>query len=270
MLDNSIILTEFENTEIVKHYIDSVNKIGLWNSEKEIFLQNVNETDRILDIGCGAGRTTFGLFQKGYHNIVGLDLSEKMIQACMSCNSKFNISFLVGDAQHLPFEKETMDVCFFSFNGLMGIPKANHRQNVVTETVRVLRPGGCFIFSVHDLDNPLFASYWNQKRIEWGMTSREQDWLEFGDVLVPEPKGDSRVLSYMHIPSHNEVYQALEKAGYSKISCIKMSQICQERDEVYRETSDFITVLLENREAILNNKSLIRIAGDLVFWVARK
>jgi len=44
------------------------------------FSQFVKKEDKILDVGCGYGRTLNELYSKGYKNLCGIDFSNKMIE----------------------------------------------------------------------------------------------------------------------------------------------------------------------------------------------
>ncbi len=46
---------------------------------EDFFDKYINKDDNILDLGCGAWRTTFVLNKLGYHNIVGVDIAESLI-----------------------------------------------------------------------------------------------------------------------------------------------------------------------------------------------
>lgn len=64
----------FSHDKTVERYTDDTIKIGLWESEKEMIKKHFKVSDSILDLGCGTGRTTFGLHQMGYKNVIGVDL----------------------------------------------------------------------------------------------------------------------------------------------------------------------------------------------------
>ena len=78
-VDTDFIRKSFTTEKTVSDYAKAVREIGLWESEKIMIKKYFNLESRILDIGCGAGRTTIGLYKLGYHLIEGLDLSEAMI-----------------------------------------------------------------------------------------------------------------------------------------------------------------------------------------------
>ena len=75
-------ISEYNDSAVVGSYEEAVDSIGLWESEKLIFGKYLRPGMKILDIGCGAGRTTFNLYKLGYRDITGFDLSAAMIAAC--------------------------------------------------------------------------------------------------------------------------------------------------------------------------------------------
>ena len=146
--------TPFFNTKsALNKYSQAVDSVGLWESEKKLvkmFCPNVN--DYILDVGCGAGRTTFGLYRMGYKNIIGIDISEKLVAFAKDYANKNNIPIpiILGDAVQMPFKSDTFDFALFSYNGLTGIPTEIRRLQIVNEIYRVLKAGAYFVFCAHD------------------------------------------------------------------------------------------------------------------------
>ena len=100
--------------------------------------------DRILDIGCGAGRTTIALYRLGYLKVQGVDLSNGMIEQAISLAEQagYSLRFDVGDAISLEYGDETFGGALFSAQGLMCIPGGNNRLQALKQVKRVLRPGG--------------------------------------------------------------------------------------------------------------------------------
>jgi ubiquinone/menaquinone biosynthesis C-methylase UbiE len=140
-VDTEFVRKSFTTEKTVSDYTKAVREIGLWESEKIMIEKYFNPESRILDIGCGAGRTTIGLYKLGYHLVEGLDLSEAMIIQArrISKELNYNIAFSVGDAACLDFDDDTFDAALFSFNGIMQIPGRENRIKVLKEIRRILK-----------------------------------------------------------------------------------------------------------------------------------
>ncbi len=104
---------------------------------------------KILDLGCGVGRTTKYLADKGFE-VVGVEIVEDMVKRAKKLYP--SVKFEVGDACKLNHKTEEFDVVFFSFNGLDYIYPESKRVVALQEIERVLKRGGYFVYSSH---NPL-------------------------------------------------------------------------------------------------------------------
>lgn len=103
----------------------------------------------VLDLGVGAGRTTAWLAPNSA-SYVGLDYSRTMVTLCKARHTGRTI--LWGDARDLSaFEDARFDFVFFSYNGIDAAGHAD-RERILGEIARVIRPGGMFAFSSHNLD----------------------------------------------------------------------------------------------------------------------
>ena len=102
-------------------------------------------TPRIVDLGCGTGRTLAQL-RKALPNAqyVGVDLSPYYLSVAADVLAGDPVVELVaGNAESLPLETGSVDavVCVFMFHEL----PSNARRRVWREVARVLRPGGVFV-----------------------------------------------------------------------------------------------------------------------------
>ncbi|MFA5210878.1 MAG: class I SAM-dependent methyltransferase [Patescibacteria group bacterium] len=78
----------------------------------KFFIDNINENDEILDIGCGKGENAYDIAQKA-KKVLGIDIKENNIKtanekyhhACRQ-TGKANLEFLVGDATKNNFSKK--------------------------------------------------------------------------------------------------------------------------------------------------------------------
>ncbi|MBU0761299.1 MAG: peptidoglycan bridge formation glycyltransferase FemA/FemB family protein [Nanoarchaeota archaeon] len=133
---------EYENKESIQHF-STINKIF----EKEKYLIEKYFKGKILDLGCGCGRTTKELFDRGY-DVVGVEIVEDMVKAAKDNFPQIN--FEIGDACDLKFSNESFDIVFFSYNGLDYIYPEKERIRALEEIERALKKGGYFIYSSHD------------------------------------------------------------------------------------------------------------------------
>jgi len=234
----------YNDIETAETYVESVDSVGLWESEKWIFETYANKNSSILDIGCGAGRTTFGLHQIGYHKIIGLDISQEMVMQAQKLNEKkgLQISFLCKDAQSLPYESNEFDIVFFSFNGLMQVPTKQLRENVGLEIKRVLKAGGLFIFTTHDRKHPEHKRLWASELNIWSQNMQDKRLHEFGDLII-QRKGKE---TYLHIPTQNEIIDLMGKIGFDIL-------LAKDRSDIKIE-----------------NESVKKVASECVFWVVKK
>ena len=105
--------------------------------------RKVNET-KILDLGCGGGRTTIPLNNLG-SKIIGMDISKGLINGAQKDFPK--IRWVLGDATNIPFTNETFDIVLFSFNGIDNLFPYEKRKKCLNEINRILKKEGFFIFS---------------------------------------------------------------------------------------------------------------------------
>lgn len=99
---------------------------------------------RILDYGCGYGRTLRELTQAGYQNVVGVDFSKAMLARCRKELPR--VSLIRNDGRTLPFEGASLDAVLL-FAALTCIPQDEAQRALMAESERVLRPGGILYIS---------------------------------------------------------------------------------------------------------------------------
>ena len=141
----------YNNESTVRDYIDHDY---FPEPEKKILeiITGTHQLKKMLDIGVGAGRTT-KYFAQHFNEYLGIDFSEKMIEACTKRFSGTSYLFKKGDATNLSFiEDKFYDFILFSFNGIDCV-EIDKRLSALTEAYRVCKDGGWFAFSVHNIYN---------------------------------------------------------------------------------------------------------------------
>jgi SAM-dependent methyltransferase len=125
----------------------------------ELIRNRVPAAGRILDYGCGYGRTCAQLVEAGYADVVGVDTSAAMIRQGLHLHPHLKLRHIAPDA--IPFAGNTFAACLL-FAVLTCIPENSNQQRLATELHRVLQPNGILYLS----DYPLQSNARNRKRYD--------------------------------------------------------------------------------------------------------
>jgi ubiquinone/menaquinone biosynthesis C-methylase UbiE len=235
----------WRNTTMVKAHTNSEE---LYTAER-IMLDNLPEHicgGYILDLGMGCGRTTPSLTSIS-KNYIGLDYSPEMVE----CSRKQfpNVKFIEGDACDLTqFDDNSFDLVFFSCNGIDYVSHKD-RLRVLSETYRVLKNKGVFIFSSHNFAkqrvvnirdihlsyNP-FRSIVRVLRYFIGMVKklqiRKYEVHNENYAIINDPSNNVITLMTYYIKC-KEQFTQLEKIGFKNIKAVN-----EEGTYIDRDTED--------------------------------
>lgn len=216
----------FNKAATVRHYAKAVANVGLWESEKRLFAERLAKRERILDLGCGAGRVSIGLWQAGYERVVGADLAEEMVAEARGIAAYLGcpFSFERQDATALGYADASFNGVVFAFNGLMQIPGKENRQRALQQIYRVLRPGGRFIFSTLDREDPLYSRVFAVVDDFDHDLKRNPNLQDYGDRHFSTEHGTT----FMHVPTRKEVAAALVTAGFAVVEDASRRAIAKE------------------------------------------
>lgn len=143
---------------LAARYVLSYDGGGVQGKVLDILCSHVSGThEKILDIGCGSGALSIKLAKKFPEAAVcGVDYwSGKWGYSAEQCRQNASLEdvggrteFIKASASRLPFEDGAFDLVASNFT-FHEVQDASDKWKVVAEALRVLKPGGAFVF--HDL-----------------------------------------------------------------------------------------------------------------------
>jgi len=128
-------------------------------------------SDRLLEVGCGWGRHTLILHERGFRNLISVDIAPAMLAAARDRAAAANIT---ADLRECDFRDLSDEAPFDAILSLYDrsccgfASEAEDRQSLAT-LHRMLRPGGVLFFGIGD----------------WpvALPTARRDWREWGDVV---------------------------------------------------------------------------------------
>lgn len=114
---------------------------SFWHFNGEVFISLLPSPGRTLDLGCGEGRLARELKTRGY-TVVGIDAAPSSIRLAQAEDPDGD--YVVADAAELPFPDASFDLVV-AFMSLMDV---DDLQGAVSESARVLEPGGILAMAV--------------------------------------------------------------------------------------------------------------------------
>ena len=134
----------------ISNEYDSLNRVisfGIdvkWR-KKVVKLVNDINPETILDIATGTGDLAINLAKTNATKIVGLDISDGMLEVGRHKIKKnqldSTIEMILGDSEDLPFSDNSFDAVTVAF----GVRNFEHLEKGLAEILRVLKPKGIFV-----------------------------------------------------------------------------------------------------------------------------
>ena len=88
----------------------------IWKMET-MSLPNVLKGKKVLELGCGSGKTLKAIIKQGPKSLIAIDYSEEAIEGCKKI-LKNKVNLIKSDARNLPFQDNSFDsvICFYILN----------------------------------------------------------------------------------------------------------------------------------------------------------
>jgi ubiquinone/menaquinone biosynthesis C-methylase UbiE len=142
-------MAEQKKTEPALAYLDMQAYVGITKHNgglaatgKLLSLCHVREAREVLNVGCGIGVGSAYVARKHGCRVVGVDISDKMIEwsrkRAREEHVEAKVEFRVADVLDLPFEADRFDAVLCE----SVLAFVDDKQRAIGELVRVTRPGG--------------------------------------------------------------------------------------------------------------------------------
>lgn len=201
---------------------------------------------KVLDLGCGPGLYTEKLAERG-HTVTGMDFSSNSIRYAKGSASKKELDITYIRKNYLELEEESRyDLILLIFTDF-GVLTPDHRDVLLSNIYRALKPGGTFIFDVLNENSELKDSVSK----DWELSSHgfwrntpylaiaesfyyEEQKVTLNQHIVIEENGGTEVYRFwIHTYTHAELEKIISSAGFTTTECydnvIPDSNMCRSR-----------------------------------------
>ncbi|MGH8010874.1 MAG: class I SAM-dependent methyltransferase [Candidatus Binataceae bacterium] len=142
---------------------------------------------KALDLGCGFGWFCRWAYERGAAEVLGIDVSEKMLARAKAMTTNRGISYIRADLENLALPVAVFDLVYSS----LAFHYVERLDALIATVHAALVPGGSLVFSVeHPMTTASAGADWilNAGRRVWPVAgyfdegSRSTDWLAKGVI----------------------------------------------------------------------------------------
>lgn len=203
-----------ETPDIATTYDSYFGNHGMFRMDESLVLQLASTGDSVIDLGCGTGRAIMPLLQQGF-DCVACDLSNSMLGEVFrkAHETSENPTLVCARANLVDldcFADASFDLALCLFSTLGMIRGDDARNDVLRHIARITKPGGLFLFQVHNYWVHLFdpeGPWWMLRNAARSMVDSD---VEIGDRFYPY-RGIPDM--YLHSFSSRKLRKMLNQVG---------------------------------------------------------
>ena len=156
---------EYDNENFFEKYAEmprskgGLSAAGEWHQLKPLFPPLAGKS--VLDLGCGYGWHCKYSVSQGATQVLGIDLSRKMIAEAKRRNADFEIEYRVCSIEEYEYPENAWDFVISN----LALHYIEHIEGVFQKVRRTLKPDGIFLFNI---EHPTFTAGVGQ---DWIYTS---------------------------------------------------------------------------------------------------
>ena len=207
----------------ISNEYDSLNRVisfGIdvkWRN-KVVSLVNNSSPETILDVATGTGDLAISLVKTNAKKIIGLDISDGMLEVGRKKISKkelgSTIEMVLGDSENLLFEDNSFDAITVAF----GVRNFENLEIGLSEIFRVLKPNGIFVILETSVPTktpfkqgykfytkyilPVIGKLFSKDRSAYSYLSESASLFPYGDVL----NNILRQIGFIDVKDHPQTF----------------------------------------------------------------
>jgi len=185
--------------------------------EERIFVESfIHNKKKIMDLGCGTGRTMKLISNRG-RELIGVDISSKMLEIARNDG----LDVVQASVLNLPFANRYFDAIYSLHTGFGYCRNNDEVEKLALELFRVLKEGGLIL-----LDTPHGMVRGQQYIISWPAGTKMIDLMGYGKTK-------------------EEISKALERAGFGQI---RFLGAYKEYEELQNKSRRIIVLAIKGRK----------------------
>ncbi len=172
----------FYNGPYLENLIETEPFLKYLRAEERELKNSING-GLVLDVGCGAGRST-KILSDVADEVVGIDFSERLLGIAKSdLRDLANVRLYLEDAKSTHFRNNFFDYIVMTWNTFGNLYAS--RDAILKEAARVLKPSGIILLSVFS-ENVLPAYFELSEQNGWVISQYDENYLFLREGLVSE------------------------------------------------------------------------------------
>lgn len=234
------------------NYINMLSKLGMGSAHPGGFeatlrlLKNypIKQGSRILEVGCGTGRTACHLSQLGHH-VTAIDLHENMLNKARARAEamQVQVEFIQADVCALPFQHEQFDLIIAE-----SVTVFTDVSRSLPEYMRVLAPGGKLYDRELVLDKSMPETELGELQSFFGI-QRLMSRGEWAQAFLDSGFGSEEILEYHYFTEQLKEDQtrhldALELRDEGVLLDLSLWQTVFQHDRMILDNSDYLASAL--------------------------
>ena len=143
----------FEKYSQMSRSKEGLSGAGEWSTLKELLPEFKNK--KVLDLGSGYGWHCMYAAEKGASSVIGVELSEKMLEIAKEKSNSPKIKYIHKNLEEVNFPAESFDIILSS----LVFHYIEDYERLIQKLYEMLKPNGHLIFTV---EHPVFTAYGSQ------------------------------------------------------------------------------------------------------------